>query len=304
MGTVDLKLFDNNQIVIHYGGSLNSVDAYTFANSLVALADTITAVNTEINPGQSVEVRVEAIGTGSFRALLKRTARGAKGFFSRGAENLIWAVLGALIYEKLLQSDSDIIVNTDEVIIKRGQHRIIIPRTAYDHATHLKNKTEVARPLSRTFEVIESDPAIENFGLTPQIADETPLLQITRGEYARLSRPREALLSNPDRRIRSERARLLILKPWLSEGMRKWSFEWNGVPVSAPIADGDFLARLVRREFLIGAGDALDVLFEYEQYYDEQLEIFVNDNNTFVVAKVYRRISGDEQISFADDQSA
>jgi hypothetical protein len=55
VGTVDLRKLEGDQIVIHFGGSLTSVDAYTFANSLVAFADTIRAVNASINPFAMVD---------------------------------------------------------------------------------------------------------------------------------------------------------------------------------------------------------------------------------------------------------
>ena len=35
MGAIDLGELKGDQIVIHYGGALTSVDAYTFANSLI-----------------------------------------------------------------------------------------------------------------------------------------------------------------------------------------------------------------------------------------------------------------------------
>ena len=64
MGIVDLRPLERDEIVVHYGGSLNSVDAYTFANSLISLADTAREINKIINPDQPIEVRIEAIDRG------------------------------------------------------------------------------------------------------------------------------------------------------------------------------------------------------------------------------------------------
>jgi hypothetical protein len=49
------------------------------------------------------------------------------------------------------------------------------------------------------------------------------------------------------------------------------------VPLSAPLSDEDFLAKLDRREYLIGAGDALDVIIGFQQKFDEELGVYVND---------------------------
>lgn len=87
------------------------------------------------------------------------------------------------------------------------------------------------------------------------------------------------------------RARLVILKLWLNHSRRKWSFEWNGVPISAPIVDVEFLDKLDRREFLIGSGDALDVTITYRQQYDPKIGVYVNDENSYVISKVHDLIS-------------
>jgi hypothetical protein len=122
VGTIDLRRLEGDQIVIHFGGSLTSVDAYTFGNALVAFADMIRSVNTIINPGQNIEIRLEAVGPGSFRAVIRRLTKGLGGFFSRGATEVFWGLVAILIYEKIIKTDPvpQITINTDEVIIHVG----------------------------------------------------------------------------------------------------------------------------------------------------------------------------------------
>jgi hypothetical protein len=83
-----------DQIVIHFGGALTSVDAYTFGNSLIAFADTVRSVNALLNPEQNIEIRLEAVGPGSFRAVIKKLKKGLGGFFSHGIDNVFWAIVG------------------------------------------------------------------------------------------------------------------------------------------------------------------------------------------------------------------
>lgn len=81
VGTLDFTKFENDYVVVHFGGAIASVDAYTFANSLIAFADTIRSVNHVINPGQDIEVRLEAQGPGSYRAVVKRIKKGTRWLF-------------------------------------------------------------------------------------------------------------------------------------------------------------------------------------------------------------------------------
>lgn len=299
VGTVDLRELEGNQIVIHFGGALSSVDAYTFANSLVAFADTVRAVNHALNPEQGIEVRLEAIGPGSFRAVVKRVAKGLGGFFSRGTEAVFWGIITTLIYNNLAARDphTSITVNTEEVIIRTGDDTVIVPRIVYEQAQNLRADPEVQRNLQKTFNTIEQDEAVENFGLTPRITDKEPLVQVDREKIHMLA-SRQALteVETETRRERTELARLVILKAWLVPGQRKWSFEWNGVPISASIRDPAFFNRIAAREFLIGYGDALDAKVRFWQDYDDALGVFVNDPHTFEVLEVIRVVPKARQL--------
>lgn len=86
---------------------------------------------------------------------------------------------------------------------------------------------------------------------------------------------------------------MLVIKPWLKHATRKWSLEWNGVPISAPIADPDFLGRIQRHEVLFGAGDALDVEISYRQVFSPSLGIFENDNSSYIISRVIAAVPRD-----------
>lgn len=299
MGTIDLRSLEGDQVVIHYGGALTSVDAYTFGNSLIAFADTVRAVNAVFDPNQAIEIRVEALGDGSFRAIIKRVRQGLGGFLARGGEQIFWAAVAFVIFDKLIGKDPNTIINisSDQVEIIRGADKIIVPRYVYDQRKALCASPEVQKGVSRTFQVIENDDAIENFGLTANITDLKPVAQIQRDEFQLLSSPAGLLTTEgPKRQERKEKAILVILKAWLTSGNRKWSFEWNGIPVSAPITDKIFWRQLEDREFLIGAGDALNVVLRYYQDYDDEAGVWINDPNTFEVVEVLKHIPrGDRQ---------
>lgn len=122
----------------------------------------------------------------------------------------------------------------------------------------------------------------------------SPIVEIPRADFP--SFPKSGILETVDQvneRFRRERARLLVIKPWLKHTARKWSFEWNGVPISAPIADPDFLARIQRHEVLFGAGDPLDVEISYRQTFSLDLGIFENDNSSYVISKVIAAVPRD-----------
>jgi hypothetical protein len=299
MAIIRLDDFREDTIVLHFGGSEGTIDAYTLANALIGFADTAYAVNETIDPGQEIEIIVEGTGPGSYRTVIRKLKKGfAGGVLSGIAGTILWNVVSNVIYDATLKAvdpKPQIIINTTEVIIKHGPDTIIVPRTVYDATENAKKNPAVQKGLKKTFETLEADPHVTDFGITGSIGDTKPLIKIPRTEFPLVVEPIVDIVEQPQERTRKERARLVILKAWLNHAKRKWSFEWNGVPISAPITDKEFLDRLDRREHLLGSGDALDVEITYKQEFDPVLSVYVNDPNSFKVTRVIRPVAREIQ---------
>jgi hypothetical protein len=67
MAVIRLAGLGGDTVVVHFGGSVRTIDAYTFARSLIGFADTARAISHTIDPGQDIEILLEAYGPGSFR---------------------------------------------------------------------------------------------------------------------------------------------------------------------------------------------------------------------------------------------
>jgi hypothetical protein len=70
MKAVDISQFDDS-VVLHFETEGQKINAYTLASILVSLADAAKAANAQLNPGYEVEIVVEALGPGSFRAKIR-----------------------------------------------------------------------------------------------------------------------------------------------------------------------------------------------------------------------------------------
>jgi hypothetical protein len=246
-----------------------------------------------LTPVKKSKIIIEATGPGSFRAVIRRLKKKYGGTLSPIANLIFWGVVTNAIYDATLKKDDAVLitVNTQEVIIKHGHDTVIVPRNVHDATENAKKNPAVRKGIKKTFEAIERDHNVTEFGLTSSIHDPRPLLTIPRADFSVVTQqvviePEEL----PLERTNTERARLVILKAWLNHAKRKWSFEWNGVPISAPIFDREFLDQLDRREILLGAGDALDVEITFKQAFDPSLGVYVNDQNSFVIAKVIRSV--------------
>lgn len=287
MATIDLRnSSDDDGFVIYFGGKPNEVDTYTFANALVAVADAFREINNQVNPGMALELRLEALAEGSFKAKVKGKPKTLSSLLSSLSKLMVLPIFLAFLYDEI-KGDNPIIVNENEVIIERGRDRIIIPRNAYDAAQKLPNKPSIRSHIAKAIGVVDKDENVESFGIYKDFDPNLPpLISILRDDFDRV---REIELEgDPNRRSKEESATLHVLKAVFQASNRKWDFVWNGVKISAPISDPVFLADLLQRVYLIGNGDALEVTLKISQKWDEQSSVWLNDG--YSVEKVWKHI--------------
>jgi hypothetical protein len=283
--------FEGDTIVLHFGGAEGSIDAYTLAEALIGFADMARAISATVEPGTDIELLVEATGPGSYRTRIRRIKKDYGGLITVGGA-VFWGIVSNYIYDNYVKSDPppQITVHADGTIIKTGKYTIVVSPAVHAGTEHAKQNPAVQSGLAKTFAALEADENVKDFGVTGSINDPEPKFIIPRAEFPKVAQRVLTLDEEPSSRITKKRGRLFVLKAWLNHAKRKWSFEWNGEPVSAPIGDTAFLDQVDRREVLLGAGDALDAELTFKQTYDKALGVWINDPQSYVVTKVLRAV--------------
>lgn len=301
MTTIDLtKLSDADGFVIYFGGRPNEVDAYTFANALVAISDAFREINIQVNSGFALEMRLEALAEGSFKARIRGAPKSLKSIFSTLTTSVILPIFVSFLYDEI-RGGEKIIVNSGEVIIERGDDRIIIPRASYDTARSLPNKPAVRQNVARAMAVVSADENVESFGIYKELdPDLPPIISIPREAFDRVREIEE--VDDLSRRFKDERTILHVLKVVFEASRRKWEFVWNGIKISATIEDAAFLADLLNRQYLIGNGDTLDVTLKISQRWDGTASVWLNDG--YAVTKVWSHVPAapPTQLRLLDDK--
>jgi hypothetical protein len=262
-----------DKIVLYFGTEKNSINAYTLATSLICFADAARKANSVVNPGYDIEVIVESLSDGSFKAVLRAIYKSAGSLFSAEAvKNIILGVVASALYETAFHKDPQIIINTDEVIITDGDKKLVVPRIVYETTKELKDSDEFKKNVSEIIDTVKKDKSVKTFGITD---DEkiTPRLNLPVQDYSF-----EIVSSIPDtnERVIIETAQLEILRAILERSRRKWEFVWRGVKISGPVTDQDFYSKFFRHEIKIAPGDALIVKMKIFQKRNEDVGVFTN----------------------------
>ena len=296
MTTEDIGRYKGDAIVLYFGGDLNSVDAYTFANSLVSFADTIRSINSIVNPGQEIDIRLEAVAPGSFKAVIRQVQKGINSLFLTG-DNKVLVLLILLLMENCSDDEPNITISGETIVIHIADEQIISSKDILNNIENVMDNEEINSNLSQTFDIIERDAAIQSFGLSPRLSDDSPPILVERDQFHLLTRDYELTQPSDPRRRRTHRATLVVLKPWVNASNRKWAFEWNSVPISAYVKDSHFLEKVKSHEIRFGNGDALNVELEVWQKFDADRSIWLNDAKTYVINTVFEFLPlGDRKI--------
>lgn len=279
MADIDLRSLTPSDLVLHFGGRLNEVDAFTFSNSLIAFGEALREINAQVNENYSIEISIEANGPGSFRAHIATKLKSLGGMLSHDARNVIASILATFIYIKLdPQEPPKIIINDDSVVIQTGSDRIIVPRATWEAREKVKNQRAIETHVRKAFSVMEEDVSISDFGIASSVHDEAPIALIDRGKFAIIARKQEEVDDNDNTTFKDEKTKLTVLKLVFERGNRKWQFVWHGIRISAPIRSDDFFDKLASREYDFSQGDVLDVTLRVHQVRDEISGVFINSD--------------------------
>lgn len=302
MPTVDISTLQNS-LVIHFETDDKRINAYTLASTLVSLADAAKAANSTLNAGCEIEVVVEALGPGSFRALIRAIYSTSRNLFSNQVVfGVIIGILGNYIYERTLSLDNKISVEvkSDEVIIQRGQDRVVVPRIVYDATRKVEKNPQFVKAMSKTFEAVASDEKISSLGLVVAMDSPPPQIPIPRSILQTLA---TEIPDDPDARVITESAELQIIKAILEKSKRKWEFMWRGIKISAPVTHEQFYIDFFAHNITIAPGDTLQVTLAIKQTKD--LDTGIYSNVGYEVVEVRNHIPRIKQVPLmaSDEES-
>lgn len=290
-----------NAVVIHFDTDDTRINAYTFASTIISLADAAKAANATLNPGSEIEVVVEALGPGSFRAQIRAIYSSAKNLFSNQViAGVVIGVIGNYIYERTLAMDDKVVVEvkTDEVIVQRGQDRVVVPRQIYDGTRQVERNPQFVKSMNKSFEAMVADDKIKGIGLVSSMDAPPPSIPISRETLIQLA---ATLPEDPDSRVVTEEAELQIVRAILKKSNRRWEFVWRGVTISAPVLHEGFYREFFAHKITIAPGDTLRVTLAIKQSRDPETGIYTNVG--YEILEVHKHVPRVRQMPLEPDSS-
>jgi hypothetical protein len=285
-----------DRFVLYFDTPKHEVNAYALASALVGLADAVREANAVVNPGHVVEVVVEALSDGSFKATVRTVYTKAKNLFSHAAvQAIIYGIISTHIYEKGIKTDvpPKISVTEDLVTIEIGKDKIIVPKNVYEAKRQLEKSERFNNAIGKMFDAAASDPYVRGVAVTEDKGNNTPPLFVPREMFAAFQREHE--VDESTREI-VEITHVEINRAIMERGRRRWEFFWRGIKIAAPILDERLFDKFFAHEITIAPGDSLYVALHIIQEKNKDTGIFVNAR--YEITEVYEHVPRLRQTGF------
>lgn len=272
---------DRSQITIRFGGEGN-INVETLTSFLEQYKQVLFHINNELghNPNDLI-VEVSPPENGSFKIKLKSKYK-----------DLILDKIGDLTTGTLVGLVVLFASNLNNGVTKEEVEQILDERQIKDKEVkntvyNIFQKGSVNKQIQQTFIVVNNDANINGLMIEQQ---EKEFVHIERNELPKLIEQMSNLemVKPPQSDIITDEA-ILIIKTIHFEGNAKWAFVFRGYPIKAYIKDPDFLTKLKTEAFR--KGDSLKVVLSRKRNFDEDLQTYIVDQNSYVIEKVINHIS-------------
>jgi hypothetical protein len=298
-----IKCDFKDTIIIHFGGTLPQINAYTLATTLTYIADAAKAANEAINPGYDIEIVVEALGGGSFKAQIKSLYRGASNLFTaKTLKEIVIAVIASYIFQHTLAPDANItvIVNTNEVVVEQGDKKIIVPRDVHEAMQQAEQNPNFKKGVGQVLRAVDRDQSITSIGFGKDFLEKKPPIEIPRENFKYYPDIAFDLDTDAESRDVIELVELEIVRAILERSRRRWEFVWNGIRISAPILDKGFYDSFIAHHITVAPGDVIQA---YLRICQKRIpDIGVYQNNKYEVIEVVKHIPRPQQGKLIPDE--
>ncbi|WP_333601393.1 hypothetical protein [Flavobacterium sp.] len=266
-----------NELIIKFGGDGN-IKVDTLTNFLEIYKELLYIINNELgyNPDDLV-IEVSPPEHGSFEIRISPRYRNQ---ILAGIGAIVVSTLGGLLTYYLTDDNQDKTLEEIKVILeKQAKVDKDIPKNVYN----IYQNTGAEQKITQSFITVNNDGNVTSLKVNQ---DNDEIIDIPKKEFPKYiekheAKPKEIIRPIQDV-IRDEVT--LIIKTIHFEGHAKWAFVYRGYPIKAEIKDETFFEKLNTEAFR--KGDSLIVRLATTRNFDNDLQTYIVDQNSYVIEKV------------------
>jgi hypothetical protein len=271
----------NNQLTLRFGGD-GFIKVDTLTEFLEIYKELIYLINQQLGYNDDdLIVEVSPPENGSFK--IKLSPKYEK-ILLRSFETIVVSTLsGLLLYYLTNPTNSNTLEEIKILLEKQKINQPDVIKNVYN----IYQNTNAEKKIKQSFIIVNNDNNVTDLKIEK---DNFEIINVSKNDFSKLINRKEVInvIEESITDVLIDEAQLVV-KTIHFEGNAKWVFVFRGYPIKALIKDPEFIKKLNNEAFR--KGDTLKVLLARSRTYDEDLQTYIIDQNSYVIEKVIDHIS-------------
>jgi hypothetical protein len=267
---------ENNQLTIKFGGDGN-IKIETLTDFLDEYKDLLYLINTELGyKSNDLTIEVSPPENGSFKIKIKSKYKDL--ILDKLGDLSVGVLLGLIAIYSANSGNKKDLEEIKTILEQKEIKDKDVPNIVYN----IYNNSAAQQKIQQTFIIVNNDENVTNLKIENK---DSEIINIPKSEFTNLIKSLSftELEIIPQSDVLTDEA-TLIIKTIHFEGQAKWAFIFRGYLIKASIKDPNFINKLNNEAFR--KGDALKVILSRKRNFDESLQTYIIDQNSYVIDKV------------------
>lgn len=267
---------ENNQLTIKFGGDGN-IKIETLTDFLDEYKDLLYLINTELGyKSNDLTIEVSPPENGSFKIKIKSKYKDL--ILDKLGDLSVGVLLGLIAIYSANSGNKKDLEEIKTILEQKEIKDRDVPNIVYN----IYNNSAAQQKIQQTFIIVNNDENVTNLKIENK---DSEIINIPKSEFTNLIKSLSftELEIIPQSDVLTDEA-TLIIKTIHFEGQAKWAFIFRGYLIKASIKDPNFINKLNNEAFR--KGDALKVILSRKRNFDESLQTYIIDQNSYVIDKV------------------
>lgn len=267
---------ENNQLTIKFGGDGN-IKIETLTDFLDEYKDLLYLINTELGyKSNDLTIEVSPPENGSFKIKIKSKYKDL--ILDKLGDLSVGVLLGLIAIYSANSGNKKDLEEIKTILEQKEIKDKDVPNIVYN----IYNNSAAQQKIQQTFIIVNNDENVTNLKIENK---DSEIINIPKSEFTNLIKSLSFIELEiiPQSDVLTDEA-TLIIKTIHFEGQAKWAFIFRGYLIKASIKDPNFINKLNNEAFR--KGDALKVILSRKRNFDESLQTYIIDQNSYVIDKV------------------
>ena len=281
MRTLKTEESENEDLILHFSGVENEVDANSLGEIIVCISNIIYRINRKIGPNSEIGIVVTSFEPGSFRVVIRYIGGDAKGI----RNSIIGGLIAVAIWDAAGYAVTVVKSTIDNTIIEEREKRVTMLPGYENYIDQISSDRSINRDIYKIAKTVYNDRSVDDLSIFLSLIDSDPIAIFSESSCQKIIEKYpirtevKSLLDKIEKTI-------LVRSADFERSDAKWKFTLDNAKISARILDREFLKKVRKGHISIKANERLHVEINViETRYKVNGDI---KSKTYVVKKVLR----------------